>query len=150
MDNVTQRLEKLQQQFKKGTDHYLGYPLNLDYDYKELAPFIGYTLNNYGDPFVQGDYLLNSFELEREVIHFFCNLTRISNDDAWGYVTHCGSEGNFYGLYVGRELHSDSIVYFSEDAHHSVINSVRLLNMKYAIVQSLPNGEMENKKLKII
>ena len=51
-----------------------------------------------------------------------------------------GTEGNMYGLYLGRELFPDGIVYFSEDTHYSVLKITRVLKARNIMIKSQPNG----------
>lgn len=37
------------------------------------------------------------------VLNWFAKLWEIENDEYWGYVTNCGTEGNLHGILVGRE-----------------------------------------------
>ena len=75
--------------------HFLGYPCTREFDYTPLYPFLAYLMNNVGDPFIKSNYHLNSHSFEREVIQFFAQLTRADEDGIWGYVTNCGTEGNW-------------------------------------------------------
>ena len=46
---------------------YIGYPVATDYDYTELYPFLQYSINNVGDPFVESNicmFLSNGFFLD--------------------------------------------------------------------------------------
>ena len=90
-------------------------------------PFLQYSANNVGDPFHDSNFRPNSHEIEREVVHLFADLMRIERDQAWGYVTSGGTEGNMYGLYMGRELFPDGVVYFSQDTHYSVVKILSVL-----------------------
>ena len=40
-------------------------------------------------------------------------LTRIEPEDAWGYMTSGGTEGNMYWLYLAREMFPNAMFYFS-------------------------------------
>ena len=81
----------------------IGYPVAFDFDYSDLLPFLSFSLNNAGDPFMPMTYLLNSHEFEQEVVAFFAKLARAPEDQWWGYVTNGSTEGNLYGLYLARE-----------------------------------------------
>ena len=37
------------------------------------------------------------------VLHWFARLWEIDQDEYWGYITNCGTEGNLHGILVGRE-----------------------------------------------
>ena len=82
-----------------------GYPVNQDFDYSDLYPLLAYAANNVGDPFGYSRYLSNTHETEREVVRSIADLMRLPPDDAWGYVTAGGTEGNMYGIYVLSLIH---------------------------------------------
>ncbi len=127
----------------------LGYPCAFDIDYKLLAPFLSYSQNNIGDPFVEGGrYRLNSHEFEREVLEFFAELTHAPDGGWWGYVTNGGTEGNLYGMYLARELFPEGVVYFSQDSHYSVAKNLHFLGMKSIMIRTQANGEMDYDDLK--
>ena len=37
------------------------------------------------------------------VLNWFAKLWEIDQEEYWGYVTNCGTEGNLHGVLVGRE-----------------------------------------------
>lgn len=121
----------------------IGYPVAFDFDYSALEPFLSFSLNNAGDPFMPMTYLLNSHEFEREVVSFYAQLARAPEGRWWGYVTNGSTEGNLYGLFLGRELLPDGIAYFSRDSHYSVGKNLHFLNMRHIMIRSRPNGEMD-------
>lgn len=125
----------------------IGYPFATDFNYSELYPLLGYSLNNIGDPFIESTYKVSSRALEREVLAFFAELFRAPKDNWWGYATNGGSEGNLYGLYVARELYSRAIVYYSTSSHYSVPKSIHLLGMQSIIIRTQANGEMDYEDL---
>ena len=141
---LDQFLERLQQVASRE----IGYPVACDFDYSALTPFLSYSLNNAGDPFMPMTYLLNSHDFEREVVSYFAGLARAPEDQWWGYVTNGSTEGNLYGLYLARELLPDGIVYFSQDSHYSVGKNLHFLNMRHIMIRSRPNGEIDYEDLK--
>lgn len=147
MNNLTQesknRLAALEELFREASAHAMGYPVNLAFDYTEILPFLNYNANNVGDPFHGTNYRINSHDFERDVIARFAGLMRLNPDDAWGYVTTGGTEGNMYGLYMARELHPNGVVYFSQDTHYSILKILRVLNMRNIMIKSQENGEID-------
>ena len=141
------RLDDLLESLEVKARTAVGYPVNLDYDYSALLPFLQHSANNVGDPHHTSNYASNSHEFEREVITTFSDLMKIPREEAWGYVTSGGTEGNMYGLYMGRELFPDGIVYFSEDTHYSVVKILRLLKARHIMVRSQENGEIDYEDL---
>jgi len=121
----------------------LGYPCNQAFDYTELLPFLGYHMNNVGDPYSATNFGPNTHDIEREVIETYAELTEAPADNHWGYVTNGGTEGNLYGLYLARELYPKGIVYYSEDTHYSVAKSLRLLGARSIMIRSLESGQID-------
>ncbi|WP_375779077.1 histidine decarboxylase [Bradyrhizobium sp. ma5] len=121
---------------------FLGYPFAKDFNYEPLWRFLKFTGNNLGDPFEPGTYRVNSHAFECEVVEFFAQLFRAPDDGFWGYITNGGTEGNIYGLYLGRELYPDGVAYFSRDSHYSVSKAARLLRLEHAVVESQSHGEI--------
>jgi histidine decarboxylase len=141
---LNRHLEQLA--YYRGTE--VGYPVAFDIDYKLLVPYLGFSLNNVGDPFTSAHYRINSREFEREVMQFFAELARAPEDEWWGYVTNGGTEGNLYGMYLAREIYPDGIVYFSKDSHYSVAKNLHFLGMRNIMIRSQPNGEMDYEDLR--
>ena len=125
----------------------VGYPESADFDYSYLQRFMQFSLNNCGDWGAECNYLLNSFEFEKEVMQYFARLFNIPFDASWGYVTNGGTEGNMFACYLARELFPSGTLYYSRDTHYSVAKIVRLLRIKSCVVDSLPGGEMDEDDL---
>ncbi|SDY36423.1 histidine decarboxylase [Pseudomonas sp. NFIX28] len=121
----------------------IGYPENADFDYSALHRFLRFSINNCGDWAAPSNYVLNTFDFEKEVMAYFSELFDIRLEDSWGYVTNGGTEGNMFGCYLGRELFPDGTFYYSKDTHYSVAKIVKLLRIKCRAVESLPNGEID-------
>lgn len=137
------RLDELLSDVQSASRLQVGYPTNQTYDYADLSPFLDYSLNNVGDPFHTSNYRSNSHRFEREVVAHFAGLMRIAQQDAWGYVTSGGTEGNMYGLYLARELFPNAMFYFSEETHYSVLKNVRVLNARHIMIRRQDNGEID-------
>ena len=142
-NHIETRLTELLETIQDEEQRQVGYPANQSFDYSPLIPFLSHSLNNVGDPFHQTNYRANTHQFEREVILHFAQLTGLESDDAWGYVTSGGTEGNMYGLYLARELHPDGMLYFSEEAHYSILKNARVLNMRHTTVKRQPDGEID-------
>ena len=120
-----------------------GYPVNQDFDYSPLYPLLAFAANNVGDPFGYSRYQANTHETEREVVRSVAELMELPADQAWGYVTAGGTEGNMYGIYVGREMLREPIAYFSQDTHYSVLKILHILNIRNIMIRSQENGEID-------
>ena len=147
-ESAQARLRELLDSFEDMAKSQVGYPVNQDFDYSDLWPFLQYSANNVGDPFQGSNFRINTHEIEREVISTFADLMHLEQDQAWGYVTSGGTEGNMYGLYMGRELFPTGTVYFSQDTHYSVVKLLRVLNMRNIMIKSQDNGEMDYEDLR--
>jgi histidine decarboxylase len=132
-------LERLRQRSQVHT----GYPFNLEFNYQHLLELLQYAVINLGDPFVEGNYGINSKDFEREVIQFFSKLYNLPEHDSWGYVTAGGTEGNLYGLLLARELYPNGILYGSEDSHYSVVKASRMFRLPFVQIRSQSNGEID-------
>ena len=121
----------------------IGYPESADFDYTILERFMRFSINNCGDWGEYCNYLLNSFDFEKEVMEYFARIFKIPFEESWGYVTNGGTEGNMFGCYLGRELFPEGTLYYSKDTHYSVAKIVKLLRIKSSLVESQPNGEMD-------
>ncbi|EIV2083178.1 histidine decarboxylase [Klebsiella aerogenes] len=121
----------------------IGYPESADFDYTMLERFLRFSINNCGDWGEYCNYLLNSFDFEKEVMEYFSGIFKIPFAESWGYVTNGGTESNMFGCYLGRELFPEGTLYYSKDTHYSVAKIVKLLRIKSQLVESQPDGEMD-------
>lgn len=137
------RLDALYDQFRVEADRFLGYPCSAAFDYAPLFRFLAFPANNVGDPYLPSNFHLNTHDLEREVVAAFAGLTHAPAGDYWGYVTHGGTEGNMYGLFLARELYPAGIVYYSEDTHYSVNKILRCLHIRNIMIRSRPDGSID-------
>lgn len=128
---------------KDRTEHHMGYPYNLDFDYGPLEGLQRFCINNLGDPFIESNYGVHSREFEIGVLQWFARLWEIGEDEFWGYVTNCGTEGNLHGILVGRETLPDGILYSSAESHYSVFKAARMYRMDAVKVGVLPTGEID-------
>jgi len=126
----------------KSSVHF-GYPYNLMFDFTELTPFLKYSINNLGDPFVPSNYGVHSRQFEVSVIDFFANLWKMEPDSYWGYVTTSGTEGNLHGILLAREQFPDGILYTSQETHYSVFKAARYYRMECKSIPTLPMGEID-------
>ena len=70
-------------------------------------------------------------------------FVRLPTEEAWGYVTSGGTEGNMYGIYMGREMLRNPVAYFSEDTHYSVVKILHVLNIRNIMIRSQESGEID-------
>ncbi|NYH77708.1 histidine decarboxylase [Actinopolyspora biskrensis] len=113
----------------------LGFQTNQDLPRSRvLHEFLGVHANNAGDPFVEGDYGINTKPVERAVLDYFARLW--SADSYWGYVlTLGGSEGTIQALWSARERLGASssgpepVLFYSEAAHYSLPKVAGMLKL---------------------
>ncbi|MBW4457632.1 MAG: histidine decarboxylase [Nostoc indistinguendum CM1-VF10] len=136
-------LSEYQLILNEASEFHLGYPYNLKHDHTFLLPFLKYSINNLGgDCFTKSHYRIDSRDFEKEVLQFFANLYHLQ--DWWGYVTTSGTEGNLYGILLGRENYRNAILYASDASHYSVSKAARFFRIPYhKIAVQTPSEEMD-------
>lgn len=147
-DDDRQRLTALRERIGAQLTRFAGYPVNANFDFGELLDLLGAPLNNIGDPWSPSLYGLNTHEFERDVVAWFSALTHAPEGESWGYVTTGGTEGNLYGIFLGRELYPEGMVYYSEDTHYSVAKVLRMLHVRNLMVRSEPDGRLDLRDLR--
>ena len=146
--HAEERLARFLQSMESLSGSLVGYPCSQDYSYPEILPFLNYAINNVGDPFSDSIYRENSFEFEQEVIRFFQKHMQAKHTDTWGYMTSGGTEGNLYGLFLGREAFPEGLVYFSEHTHYSASKLIRVLGCRSIMIRGQNNGEIDYEDLR--
>jgi histidine decarboxylase len=48
-----------------------------------------------------------------------------------------------YGIFLGRELFPEGLVYYSEDTHYSVSKILRCLHVRSIMIKGLPDGQID-------
>lgn len=91
----------------------MGYQVNEKFDYeKNYSEYLKVSINNAGDPFVNGNMTLHTKFVEIEVLSYFAKLWNnkqrknpTRKDDYWGYIVSMGcTEANIFALLSGRRL----------------------------------------------
>lgn len=141
---ILAKLNRFQTEAAGKTKTQLGYPLNLSADYTELFKEFDFSLllNNIGDP-VTTYSASNRFIFEKEVLEYFADLYLLDHRKMRGYVTSGGSEGNLYGLYLGRENYPEGTLLFSETSHYSIPKYAKMLRLPHKTIKSQTNGEID-------
>jgi histidine decarboxylase len=135
---------------KTKSQHHLGYPYNLGFDYGDLVEKLGkFSINNLGDPFIESNYGVHSRAFEIAVLDWFADLWSIGRREYWGYVTACGTEGNLQGIYMGRENlsktncdYDDIMLLASCESHYSVFKAAKMYCIHHEMVYSNPDGSI--------
>lgn len=140
---INEILEKYKKKLTERTNYHMGYPYNLDFNYGALDGLIKYSINNLGDPFIESNYGVHSREFEVGVLNWFARMWEIDEDEYWGYITNCGTEGNLHGILVGRENLPDGILYASKETHYSVFKAAHMYRMDAIKINTLETGEID-------
>lgn len=140
---IARVIEEYTDLLRERTKHHLGYPYNLDFDYGPLEGLQRFSINNLGDPFIESNYGVHSRQFELGTLLWFAKLWEIAPEDYWGYITNCGTEGNLHGIYVGREVLPDGILYTSSETHYSVFKAARMYRMDFERIETLETGEID-------
>ena len=115
-------------------EHMFGYPANMTQDsamtkYLRLRETELPLMNNCGDPYDAGNYLMDSKGYEQALLsklfkHFGLDSEKCAKP--WGYITTGGSESNKWGIHNGLRKFPNGRVYYSQSAHYSVGKSVKI------------------------
>ena len=143
--DVTLSLLFAQTEHRMRTAHknHLGYPYNLTFTPQVPAKLSQYLINNLGDPFTGSHYASDVCEIERQCIDWFMDLWDCDDHEAfWGSIGASGTEGNLWGIYLGREALPDAVLIHSNEAHYSIPKAARILRMKAECVKCEDNGEI--------
>ena len=115
-------------------EHMFGYPANMTKDsamtrYLRIRETELPLMNNCGDPYDAGNYLMDSKGYEQALLnklfkHFGLDVEKGAKP--WGYITTGGSESNKWGIHNGLRKFPNGRVYYSQSAHYSVGKSVKI------------------------
>ena len=150
VDPATQtELDELLTRLTEARTTSIGFPAATDFDYRPLIPFLGYLLNNLGDPNVDGAYPHHTKQQEREAVNLIADLLRAPEHDRWGYVAGGASEGSEYALHLARARLPGGIVYHSRAAHHCISQAIDRLAMPAISVRTDDHDEIDYADLAI-
>jgi histidine decarboxylase len=124
-DQRHETLTSFREYIERQVHSFLGYQANQHAEYStQLSWMLDHHVNNLGDPFVPGNFTVNSKAFERDVLDYYARLwhaksphSAADDDSYWGYVLSMGStEGNLYGLWNARDyLKGKALVEDPED-----------------------------------
>ena len=124
--------------------NHLGYPYNLSFAPEVPSTLGHYLINNLGDPYAGSHYASEVCELEREAVRWLMDLWQCNRpDEFWGSIGASGTEGNLWGIYLGREALPDSVLIHSAEAHYSIPKAGRILRMETVSVACNQAGEID-------
>ncbi len=143
-DELMDRLVQTEQRMRAAHQTHLGYPYNLSFGPGVPATLQQFLINNLGDPYVGSHYASEVCELEREAVSWLMRLWGCVNvEDYWGTIGASGTEGNIWGIYLGREALPDAVLLHSSDAHYSIPKAARIQRINAVEVPSNPAGEID-------
>ncbi|MEW6368819.1 MAG: aminotransferase class V-fold PLP-dependent enzyme [Acidobacteriota bacterium] len=148
-----QRLNDFAKKMIEESKDAVGYPVNQNVDMTDFyrwyvdSGLCGIAMNNVGNPRNPSIYSMNTHEFENEVVDFFAPLYGFAPTEAWGIVTHSGTDGNAHGMYFGvKYLQAKAkmlpVVYVSEDAHYSIHKLADLQNLELKLIPADLMGHM--------
>ncbi|SER36439.1 L-histidine carboxy-lyase (histamine-forming) [Lentzea xinjiangensis] len=120
-----------------------GFPVNLEFDYGPLAPFLSMHLNNAGSPGQASEYGLDTKPFEQAVTAFFIELAGGLPGEVFGHLAHGGTEANLFAAFVARERYPDGVLFASQEAHYSIPKIARLLRVPHVAVDVDERGAMD-------
>ena len=143
-EKLARTFATVQRRVQRAHATHLGYPYNLSFCPEVPDDLHGYLINNLGDPYAGSHYGSEVCEEEREAMAWLMRLWGcLDLDRFWGAIGASGTEGNLWGIYLGREMLPDAVLLHGADAHYSLPKAARILRVPAVQVASLPNGEMD-------
>lgn len=139
-EKLTRTFASLEQRMRASHATHLGHPYNLTPGRAVPDRLQGYLINTMADT-QDGPELA---EQEREAMAWLMRLWGcLDLDRFWGAIGASASDGNLWGLYLGREMLPNAMFLYGADAHASVPKAAQILRLPGQQVASLPNGEMD-------
>ncbi len=137
-------LSRTEARMRVAHENHLGYPYNLSFQ-PHVPPSLGhYLINNLGDPYAGSHYASEVCELEREAIAWLMELWHCTDPSQyWGSIGASGTEGNLWGIYLGREALPDAVLIHSDEAHYSIPKAARLQRIEAVSVGCNAAGEID-------
>lgn len=141
---MLKRLAETDSRMQAAHRTHLGYPYNLSFGPPLPGSLQRFLINNLGDPYVGSHFASEVCELEREAIQWLMRLWGCYDlEDYWGSIGASGTEGNIWGIYLGREAFPDATLLYSADAHYSIPKAARLQQIRTCALRSAPNGALD-------
>ncbi len=143
-DRLHTTFTQLETRMRDAHSTHLGYPYNLSFTPGVPAALGSYLINNLGDPYAGSHYASDVCQQEREAMGWLMRLWGCFDlADYWGSIGASGTEGNLWGIYLGREMLPDAVLLHGADAHYSIPKAARIVHIPAVQVASLPNGEID-------
>ncbi|KAF8134863.1 pyridoxal phosphate-dependent transferase [Boletus edulis] len=132
------------------TNHQMGYPYNLAFKDQLYPALTEFLINHLGDPNQGGQYGVNVFQKELEVVEIFKKLwggERL-NEALWGYVSSSGTENNIWAVHtavkglIGKHEGREPVVLCSEEGHYSFDKAADMMRIKLFKIRANRDGSI--------
>ncbi len=142
--NLAQTFALTEKRMRAAHETHLGYPYNLSFDPGVPASLGNYLINNLGDPYAGSHYGSEVCQLEREAVKWLMQLWQCDDpSEFWGSIGASGTEGNLWGIYLGREALPDAVLIHSAEAHYSIPKAARIQRIEAVSVACSDSGEID-------
>jgi histidine decarboxylase len=154
-DERKKALRKLSKYLSKQKSSFLGYQANQALDHKkDLAEYLDFEVINLGDPFKDGNFTVNSKQVEQAVLDYYAELwnAHLPHDSHprsyWGYVVSMGcTEANLYALWNARDYLAGKFLLddptADEDAKQASLSGVPTPVPRRPILRPIPRPAAE-------
>ena len=133
-----------EKRMKAAHETHLGYPYNLSFEPAVPASLGRYLINNLGDPYAGSHYASEVCQLEREAVRWLMQLWQCDDpSEFWGSIGASGTEGNLWGIYLGREALPDAVLIHSAEAHYSIPKAARIQRIEAVSIVCNKAGEID-------
>ena len=128
----------------RAQEYHPGYPCNLPFSPGVPPGTAHLSINNLGDPHVASHYGAEVCEYERQAIDWLMRLWGCDDPDAdWGLIGASETDGNLWGLYLGREALPDGVLLYGADAHSSIPKAARIQQIPALEVGRTSDGAID-------
>ena len=142
--SLAQTFSQTEKRMRAAHETHLGYPYNLSFEPGVPASLGNFLINNLGDPYAGSHYGSEVCQLEREAINWLMKLWQCDDPSQfWGSIGASGTEGNLWGIYLGREALPDAVLIHSAEAHYSIPNAARIQRIEAVSVDCSEAGEID-------
>jgi histidine decarboxylase len=142
--SLAQTFALTERRMRAAHETHLGYPYNLSFEPGVPASLGNYLINNLGDPYAGSHFGSEVCQLEREAVNWLMQLWQCDDPaEFWGSIGASGTEGNLWGIYLGREALPDAVLLHSAEAHYSIPKAARIQRIEAVSVACNDAGEID-------
>lgn len=141
---IANSLRETEQRLRTAHASHLGYPYNLTARSPIPGGMADLLINNLGDPYAGSHFASEVCDLERDAVVWLQKLWEAdAAGETWGSVGASGTEGNLWGIYLGREALPSALLIHSDEAHYSIPKAARLLRIEAISVRCDASGAID-------